>query len=571
MADPRPSNLPALKKKFRNFDSLDVFEDAQKAAFDTKAQNFVILFGKNHAKVALNLDREDFKDLLLWEDEECPIRWINFWNTTRQASAIDYIGIHYGFSRRLRASITAWDKFREIIKSQHAANKKAKSSSETDRQVATDCGKQKDLESGLNGNSAIMVQVTQALPVVPEQQEPSREEIVNFKLIQESLNYTTTDYGSHFLCFGANWLHVRPTEKDVPEVRIVPPKHWSWYALCSNNTGPDTVISFHEAPNYETPPKGVQDPERWKQMEMKNIRSNTVAVMEQLSSIGISKYKENILLLKSIREHLGGSANSGGRSATSVTAERLKEVGASNLFYYLFEDYSAAVSVLNGSKSILGDLSARVLRSANKHPKINTSDIIPRLHELGKDLRQLQHLFSGYKTLFLNILTPPDHDAAETRVVRVDVQARERFKRLIDRLQLLMLNTITEHLDEKSELSNTYFNLTAQKDSEATARLTRSATLLAKLSVFFLPISFITSYFSVQIPGLLDGYTVNTYWGTFGVVATISFASLFFFSKLLMFISDKLDAVADGFGGWVGRRTLWRTRARRRGGGEHED
>lgn len=86
--------------------------------------------------------------------------------------------------------------------------------------------------------------------------------------------------------------------------------------------------------------------------------------------------------------------------------------------------------------------------------------------------------------------------------------------------------------------------------------MTRSATLLAKLSVFFLPISFITSYFSVQITELNDAYTAKTYWYTFAVVATLSFISLFFFSKLLMFLSDRLDEIADIISRRVGK-TLW--------------
>jgi hypothetical protein len=86
-----------------------------------------------------------------------------------------------------------------------------------------------------------------------------------------------------------------------------------------------------------------------------------------------------------------------------------------------------------------------------------------------------------------------------------------------------------------------YFNLTQQKDSAATARLTRSATLLAKLSVFFLPISFMTSYFSVQIEDLYLYWDAGTYWYSFAVIATLSFIALFFFGRLLMFFSDKID------------------------------
>lgn len=81
------------------------------------------------------------------------------------------------------------------------------------------------------------------------------------------------------------------------------------------------------------------------------------------------------------------------------------------------------------------------------------SNLIPKLHKLGKDLRLLQHLFRSYKTLIERILAPPDTDNLER--IKLDQQARDRFRRLKDRLQLLMLNTIEEYLKEKTELSNT--------------------------------------------------------------------------------------------------------------------
>lgn len=109
-----------------------------------------------------------------------------------------------------------------------------------------------------------------------------------------------------------------------------------------------------------------------------------------------------------------------------------------------------------------------------------------------------------------------------------------------------------------------YFNLTQQKDSEATARLTRSATLLAKLSVFFLPISFLTSYFSIQIKDLYDYWTGTDYWYSFAVIASLSFVCLFFFSRLLMFFSDTLD-------GWAIQIMLWFRKVWRRMGFEVED
>lgn len=94
-----------------------------------------------------------------------------------------------------------------------------------------------------------------------------------------------------------------------------------------------------------------------------------------------------------------------------------------------------------------------------------------------------------------------------------------------------------------------YFSLTAQKDSQATARLSRSATLLAKLSVFFLPITFMTSYFSVEIPDLVEHYTPKMYWICFAIIAGLSFISLFFFGRMLETVSDTLEGWADSVSG----------------------
>lgn len=142
------------------------------------------------------------------------------------------------------------------------------------------------------------------------------------------------------------------------------------------------------------------------------------------------------------------------------------------------------------------------------------------------------------------------------RGVKLSQKAFDRFDRLSIRMRLLMLDTIDEYLEEKASLSNTYFNLMSQKDSQATSKLNRSASLLAKLSVFFLPISFMTSYFSIQIPELTNNYTGTTYWVAFAVVATMSFLSLFFFSRLLMVVSDVLDEKIHNFQTSVARNFI---------------
>ena len=54
-----------------------------------------------------------------------------------------------------------------------------------------------------------------------------------------------------------------------------------------------------------------------------------------------------------------------------------------------------------------------------------------------------------------------------------------------------------------------------------------------------------TSYFSVQIEDLFKYWDGSTYWNAFAVIASVSFVSLFFFSRLLMFFSDVLDEWAE--------------------------
>jgi hypothetical protein len=60
--------------------------------------------------------------------------------------------------------------------------------------------------------------------------------------------------------------------------------------------------------------------------------------------------------------------------------------------------------------------------------------------------------------------------------------------------------------------------------------------------VLFLPISFLTSYFSTQINDLQDTFTAKNYWYAFAIILSLSFLALFFFSRLLMYVTETLDA-----------------------------
>ena len=105
------------------------------------------------------------------------------------------------------------------------------------------------------------------------------------------------------------------------------------------------------------------------------------------------------------------------------------------------------------------------------------------------------------------------------------------------------------------------FNLITLKESHAVERLTRITILLAKVTILFMPVSLMTNYFSTQIQGLQDTYTVRTYWICFGVIMTLSIIFLLIFGVLSGTLEGKpiyrslTETVIDlGKGKWRKRR-----------------
>ncbi|OHW98729.1 ADP-ribosylation factor [Colletotrichum incanum] len=418
------SKIPvSLEDKFQDLDDKDVYEHVRTEAATDKARNFVVEFNLDKARIAFDLNPDDFRVLLSQEAPEGTVRWINIWSPSTQPSTVQQIGNRYGFSQRLQAIMVA---------------PPLASVPKVDKMHLSKHG---DIESG----SVCDEPKAQPANRITAQ---SLEDLKIYQLVKETVNYTSIDQGKQFLCIGANWLHRRPSVGDTEKVqKVLPPWHWSWLTLCSDSV----VVSYHETPPTERPER-----DDWVREELQNMRSNTLSVLCQLSKHGIADFSDRLVSFKRVRQAM---------TATGPKSDTAHE-GSSNLFYYLFEDYSSAMPVLETSKLQLEQLSDQVFGSWC--------------------------------------------------------------------------------LEEQKALSDT-------KDSQATARLSRSATLLAKLSVFFLPITFMTSYFSVEIPDLVEHYTPKMYWICFAVIAGLSFISLFFFSRMLEIVSDTLEGWADS----VSRKAGW--------------
>lgn len=125
-------------------------------------------------------------------------------------------------------------------------------------------------------------------------------------------------------------------------------------------TGTGTVISFHETPNYEHHKgKGGGVPEEvWMALELENMRKNTRDLLHQLSIHGMQSYKTRVSSSKGVRSDLLSAKPRGSLpTARATVLESSLTVDASaNLFYYLFEDYTAATSILSKSNRILAGL-----------------------------------------------------------------------------------------------------------------------------------------------------------------------------------------------------------------------
>ena len=106
--------------------------------------------------------------------------------------------------------------------------------------------------------------------------------------------------------------------------------------------GPDTVLSLHEEPTIEPAPAGVED-SKWKADHYKSMRANMVSVLKQLSVHGFGLFQDQPLTQSSVRKALQALAARRTRAGRpDHLAHVLGQEGASNLFYYLFEDYAAA-------------------------------------------------------------------------------------------------------------------------------------------------------------------------------------------------------------------------------------
>lgn len=354
----------------------------------------------------------------------------NIWGPNRQTDVIDVLAHRYGFSPRLLAIIKTLPP-NKSSKKDHRVSYKEK------------LFEKDDIETGRASMNMPRAHVTHRAP------PPTTS---HYTIAQQMINYQSVDVGARFMCVGANWMHdIDPppiNEKDNPKIQNLfrdraQCRLWSWLILCDDNT----VIAVHED---TSPIKATKK-------DLRSLRGNTLSVLGQLSKSGHET--ADPISMQTVRQVLDlntAHANNGTE-------------GASNLFYYLFDDWRAVYATVAFFRASLQELETCIFedmtRKSNKGPDIR---IIPHLHFLSKRIRQMQHLYKGYHNLITRILEPKSSSTWEADTpdgsfmtqngrsgVRLAASASQRFERLGDRLQLLILSETGEFLAEKEALSNT--------------------------------------------------------------------------------------------------------------------
>ncbi|EQL37620.1 hypothetical protein BDFG_01194 [Blastomyces dermatitidis ATCC 26199] len=537
------SSRPQLWESFRNLDNAIHFAECQGCLVDEATQNFVVDFGDDEAYAAFDLEEEDFAALLSSKrPKSLETRWINIWSPERQPELVQTVASNYKVSARLQAMMVS----EPVIPSQEISAVSPKLTSiDTDEPELKPEGKSlpasvADLEGGYQLGG-----VQQAGKALSSLDGTGFSKISLSQIVNKIWHFSSVDYGEKYLCLGYNSLHVVSgldlrNSAGKPDGKRV----WTWLLICDDGT----VISIHETPFPG--PSGLAPGERQKAVEV--IRRNTNLVFSAISSQHIASERGNALITTYVRNF---------PNETGTAAIKPGE-GASLLFYYLFDNWPANYNLVIGREhsynAALDKLRRRMLERAQVQ-------LIDDLHRLGRQLAVLKRIYQSYDLIVNRVLKrqrllreeirnsqpanmhhPPHQrgghfgldllsrgnswrpngfdeiNPSELGGIQLSSAAVGRFERLLDRIRLYALSEIDECLAEKESMTFMVFNLIAVKDSQAVERLTRTTILIAKATIFFLPVTLMTGYFSTEIEELQGVYTVKQYWIAFAVLLVLS-------------------------------------------------
>ncbi|KAK5717435.1 hypothetical protein LTR17_016122 [Elasticomyces elasticus] len=516
----------ASSPAWQDLDDGPSFESCWKRLKSASVQSFAVDFDTSHAHCALDPSQQDIHTLLTrrrhtdGDKEIQETRWFNFWAADRDTEAIKAIAKHYGVSPRLTGLLCSTQATPAKIPPKKDSLQKPNNVSQNSSDA--------DLEKAV-GHPDVR-------PEKPVTQASGFGDVVD-----KLWHFCSVDRGPRYLYVGFNALFTVPgidTKLHGDPSKPVGLRIWTSLLLCSDGT----VVSVFEKPPPSTPAEYIS-----------SMRGNVMNVFRHLSKQAASDPADTLMHV-SIR-----FTEDGDQDATDTAAL---------LFYYLFDDWMTTFSLVthrnNPYRAKLELLRQEMFETA-------AVGLIKSLDILGRQLTVLNLVYQSYDLIIHRLLGQSQEClveaalgeregnlpgvralhrlAEEIGVATTDPRRNERhnarnhgiclptsavvrFERLLDRIRLHALAEIEECLKQKESLVLMNFNLVALRESHSVEKLTRTTILLAKVTILFLPVSLMTSYFSIQLPDISKLYDLETYWVCFLVVVVLSTLGLVLFGGL---------------------------------------
>ncbi|KAF3918139.1 hypothetical protein ABW21_db0208661 [Orbilia brochopaga] len=195
------------------------------------------------------------------------------------------------------------------------------------------------------------------------------------------------------------------------------------------------------------------------------------------------------------------------------------------LFYYLFDDwYSTWGLTVDRAHPYTKKLSMMKYENPQLHH-------IDELHDIVRRLASLKRVYQSYELVLSRLLEENKHlpSAPEKKFGPL---ALTRFARLKHRITYLAIGEITEVEKEAQGLISLTFNRLNFREVQAVEKLSLLSITLVKFTIVFLPLSLITSYFSMDVQGITGRYKAVHFWGASGVSVFLTIVFLLCIDKL---------------------------------------
>lgn len=529
-----------------DLDNEATFQQAQNVLKSDTVQNFAVHFDAASATCAANLSCDQFRIWNKQNDSRTGVRWIHFWVDQSQQELVEYLASEYEISPRLLGFLCPV-RMHASMPSSPKAGTTTKAKAEKMSDYSSMCSAFEDVEKTAN------LQTT--LETTAKTSSPAMQEISVADIVNNMWHFSTIDWGQRYVYIGMNMLSIVPDmEHDCYSPKPSGQRLWTSLVLCDDGT----VISSCERPAF-------QSDQEMQALCFKVAKRHTCNVFRHLSRTqSHNSQRTNALSQMKIRPDLTASSSTSDPTPGSDLLQ-----SSSLLFYYLFDDWMTTYALISRREHPYQQNLEQVRQDLVRSPDVN---LLEKLHSIGRQLTVLKLMYQGYAQIILRLLKRhnsmvaarhmlhsssynededdnqflPSSDqgmhmssqhqsisygcVSTATTVRISLPSLVRFERLLDRIHLYALTEIEQCLAEKESLVFMTFNLLTLWESKSVEKLTRTTIVLAKATIFFLPVSLLTAYFSIQVSDIQNLYSLTTYWASFGVVAAISILFLIFFS-----------------------------------------